>query len=537
MAAEFENEAKRQAEEAIKAGAEAAEAAAKAAEEVAAKAAEEAAKAEAEKKAAEEAAQAAEEAAAAAKEAAQDAAEKVQEAVGGDETDETSAEAEVKPNRALKEFDVDWEAEKICRWGAARAGAIAVVPFLGSMALIANEVYMIVRLADLRGVHLSEGTAVGLLGSLGATFAGQTLATILPLPFLTVPIAISVTYGVGKAVNKWLKAGRPEDVASFKEAFEEARKEGMDKVDELKENPDKDKPLGDEKKKFDVNAWKAKFQKVKQEDLQKKVDELKKMRPEDVSAKAEELFYTVTGKVDRAEGSIGNKFEDIRGKVGPARRTGQRWCSVQHWEQLRHGQLVIPYSEIHTYLVQAMAGSDFSLLDIGFGDPDRLKLQLQHKKYGTLALDLTIQDFVVNQQEAYTHIKIESFDITDNAFASLVLQVVGDKLILAILGVIFDNTEIKTSGVKTVYSDSVVSVDFHDLLEQQEFSKKQFLRRRPLEILNLVSLKPAFDGLKLGAKLKFKKDAPKGDAPDGEEKADDAPKDEEKKTDEKPPMS
>ena len=49
------------------------------------------------------------------------------------------------------ELDMDWEAEKICRWGAARAGVIVVAPLVGTMALMANEVYMIIRLGELRG--------------------------------------------------------------------------------------------------------------------------------------------------------------------------------------------------------------------------------------------------------------------------------------------------------------------------------------------------------------------------------------------------
>ena len=135
------------------------------------------------------------------------------------------AEPETKPE-PLKDIDTEWEAEKICRWGAARASVIVVAPLLGSMALIANEVYMITRLADLRGITLSEGAAMGLLGSLGATFVGQSVATIIPMPALQIPLAISITYGVGKAANAWLKAGRPEDIAAFREVYEKARKEG-----------------------------------------------------------------------------------------------------------------------------------------------------------------------------------------------------------------------------------------------------------------------------------------------------------------------
>lgn len=34
------------------------------------------------------------------------------------------------------------EAETLCRWAAARAGVIVVAPLLGTMALIANDVYL-----------------------------------------------------------------------------------------------------------------------------------------------------------------------------------------------------------------------------------------------------------------------------------------------------------------------------------------------------------------------------------------------------------
>ncbi len=45
---------------------------------------------------------------------------------------------------------------------------------------MANEVYMIMRLAELRGIKLSESAVLGLLGSLGGTFVGQTLVTLIP---------------------------------------------------------------------------------------------------------------------------------------------------------------------------------------------------------------------------------------------------------------------------------------------------------------------------------------------------------------------
>lgn len=105
--------------------------------------------------------------------------------------------------------DYEKEAEYICRWGAARASVIVMTPFLGSLALMANEVYMITRLSDLYGVELETGAIAGLIGSLGASFVGQTLFTLIPFPPLQVPMAVAITYGVGKAADAWLKAGQP----------------------------------------------------------------------------------------------------------------------------------------------------------------------------------------------------------------------------------------------------------------------------------------------------------------------------------------
>ena len=37
------------------------------------------------------------------------------------------------------------EAETLCRWAAARAGVIVVAPLFGTMALIANDVYLVIK--------------------------------------------------------------------------------------------------------------------------------------------------------------------------------------------------------------------------------------------------------------------------------------------------------------------------------------------------------------------------------------------------------
>lgn len=178
--------------------------------------------------------------------------------------------------------DVELEAEKICRWAAARAGVIVVAPLVGTMALMANEVYMITRLANLRGIKLEEGAVLGLLGSLGGIFVGQTLVTLIPFAPLQIPVGISVTYAVGKVANAWLKAGRPEDIAAFKEVFDEARSEGMKRAKEFENLDCKDTPLGDESRRFDLDSQKT--------------------------------FDNVTRKADDAEATLVDAWRDVKNK-------------------------------------------------------------------------------------------------------------------------------------------------------------------------------------------------------------------------------
>ncbi len=160
----------------------------------------------------------------------------------------------IEEHKMKQAVDVDKEAENICRWAAARAGVIVVAPFIGTMTLMANEVYMVTRLAQLRGIKISDSAILGMLASLGGTFVGQTLVTLIPFAPLQIPVGVSVTYAVGKVANAWLESGCPDDMSSFKDVFEEAKLEGLKMLDELKNLSCKDKPLGDENHRFNLNA-------------------------------------------------------------------------------------------------------------------------------------------------------------------------------------------------------------------------------------------------------------------------------------------
>lgn len=380
----------------------------------------------------------------------------------------------------LEDIDTEWEAEKICRWGAARSSVLVVTPLLGTMALIANEVYMISRLADLRGIKLSEGAALGLLASLGATFVGQSVFTLLPIPVIQVPLAISISYGVGRAANAWLKAGRPEDIAAFREVYEKARKEGAENADTFSNMDCKEEPLGDESRTFDLQALKQ---------------QVKNMKTEDV-------FNTMKNKADKAETTLSQKIKGFNERiVNPLKNKSDRWISAQNWQQLSRGELVIPYSEIKQYVTQSLAGSDFALLEVGFLAPDRLRMSLQHNTYGTLELKLSVLDFYVNRQDACAHIKVEGFDIFNNDFASLVVNTVGDKLIIAILDMAFDKVTIENQGVVTTYEDGVIGLDFAKTLHESQLGKTSFLKKSVLDVVHLTNLSVVEDGLKLKANV------------------------------------
>lgn len=153
----------------------------------------------------------------------------------------------------MSEEEINAEVESLCRWAAGRAGVIVVAPVLGQIALAANEIYLVKRIANLYDVEFDESTTCAFIGALGGTFVGQSLATLIPFPPLQIPIGMGVTYAVGKAANAWIKDGMPslDDFSDkYKEIFDDAKEQAKSMIPIFKQNPDKDKPLGDEAKDF-----------------------------------------------------------------------------------------------------------------------------------------------------------------------------------------------------------------------------------------------------------------------------------------------
>ncbi len=381
----------------------------------------------------------------------------------------------------LQPVDIEWEAEKICRWGAARAGVIVVAPLVGTMALMANEVYMIMRLGELRGVKLEESVVMGLLTSLGATFVGQTLVTLIPIAMLQVPVGISVTYAVGKAANAWIKAGRPEDIAVFKEVYEEARKEGMKHSEDFEKMDCKDTPLGDESKRFDIK-------------------ELKEV----LRAKSGQLFDKVEKHADRAEAVLSEKVNAVNEKLRPLKAKGQVWFSAQNWDQLSKGWLAVPYAEIIAYVHQSLSGSEFSLQSLGYADPDMLRLEVQHSVHGTVELLLRVEEFNVDGKMGFARLELVDFTITDNDFAQLVVELMGSKLIMGIVDLLIDKIDIDAKLVTTQYEQGSISIDFTEALRQSKLQQKKILERSIFDLVHIVGLEAQPEGILVRAKTEFK---------------------------------
>lgn len=118
------------------------------------------------------------------------------------------------------------EVNSYITWGASRAAAIAFIPLPGAdvAPLILNEMYMIHKIGKAYGYAVDQTMMTMLLGVAGGSIAGKIAASVVP--FLKIPIAAGVTYGVGKATKAYFESGKSlllDDLKmKFKEGVEEA---------------------------------------------------------------------------------------------------------------------------------------------------------------------------------------------------------------------------------------------------------------------------------------------------------------------------
>ena len=198
--------------------------------------------------------------------------------------------------------DKDVKVEMLCRWAAARAGAIVIAPLVGTVALMANEVYLVSRIARVYDVKLSERALIAFLGAIGSRVAGSLLTTIIPFSAIQVPVAVGITYSLGRVNQRWLKDGMPTDMGPYIDMMGEWKDKAREQVDKLKENPLKNVPLGDETI-----------------DFMKKWGGVAKERFQDVKEKGEELYHTVRHHDDLVDEIVEEKAEETKdGEAGKA---------------------------------------------------------------------------------------------------------------------------------------------------------------------------------------------------------------------------
>ena len=157
--------------------------------------------------------------------------------------------------------DVDVKVETLCRWAAARAGAIVVAPLLGTVALMANEVYLVSRIARIYNVKLTERALIAFLGAVGSRMIGTLLTTLIPFSVIQVPVAVGITYSLGRVTQRWMKDGMPSDMTPYVEMMGEWKDKAREQVDRLRENPLKSVPLGDETVDF-IKRWGVRLRKI-----------------------------------------------------------------------------------------------------------------------------------------------------------------------------------------------------------------------------------------------------------------------------------
>lgn len=150
----------------------------------------------------------------------------------------------------------DAEIESICRWAAARAGVLVMAPKLSTTALIANDAYMVSKIAQVYGHSLSAGAIIGFLGGLGGSLVSALLTSVFPNPKVKIPLAVCLTYAVGKAAKFWVESGMPMpgDFSEYRERMLAIFDHVKTTVTTLINNPMRSKPLGDEGKDFLAEA-------------------------------------------------------------------------------------------------------------------------------------------------------------------------------------------------------------------------------------------------------------------------------------------
>ena len=109
-------------------------------------------------------------------------------------------------------------------WAAGRAAAITMfpLPIADIGALMANEAYMIYRIAETYGYDIDSSIVSMLIASVGGTFTRRLLFSLLPI--LKIPIAAGITYAMGKVAKVYFASGMTMSREALRIEFAKARR-------------------------------------------------------------------------------------------------------------------------------------------------------------------------------------------------------------------------------------------------------------------------------------------------------------------------
>lgn len=129
--------------------------------------------------------------------------------------------------------DRDYQVEQFIFWGAGRAAALALSPKFGNVALCANATYMVTRIAHLYDVELQTGAVVGFVGGLSTAVATAAISLLIPVKAVRIPVAVGLTYAIGKIAHIWIQDGMPSDIERYKPMVAEFLENGKAMASEI----------------------------------------------------------------------------------------------------------------------------------------------------------------------------------------------------------------------------------------------------------------------------------------------------------------
>ena len=130
----------------------------------------------------------------------------------------------INHNNERKMIDFEAITDDYISWGAGRAAGITLLPLPVAVlpALMANEAYMIYRIAETYGYDIDSSMVSMLISMVGGTLTRRLLFSLIPI--LKVPIAAGITYAMGKVAKAYFASGMTLSREALKREFTRAHR-------------------------------------------------------------------------------------------------------------------------------------------------------------------------------------------------------------------------------------------------------------------------------------------------------------------------